>query len=168
MQIKNKFLHTAKSGQTNLGDSSKTLYPIDVVRTVSELIPLMIHAKIFSITDINQPVVIAPSIRIGDTVESDFTLYDCLHRGYREINNDFPINRSIKVEYTEDDGFSRNTVSSFIFNPPNAKETFIDFYFSRKSEQRFTKFKDAFPNRTKITICQIAVKTNEPSYLGGV
>jgi len=82
MQIKSRFDHTAKPGQTNFEKSPKPFNSINVCCTISKFIPPMINTKMFSIPHINKPIVTTPPIRVDDTIESDPAPDDCLEHDF--------------------------------------------------------------------------------------
>ena len=64
MQIKSRFVHSAKPGQSSFGESPKPFDAINVGLPLSEFIFPVVNAKMFSIADINEPIIATPSIGI--------------------------------------------------------------------------------------------------------
>jgi len=80
-QVQQKFLDTksVKFLYPAFGERPEAFDPVDVIRSISQLIVGVIDTKMFRETDINQSVVIAPRIRVNNHL-GDFTADNRLRR----------------------------------------------------------------------------------------
>ncbi len=133
-QIQNKFLFrdSIELRKPSLGIAPERLNTINMSSSISELIVAMMHPVMFVISDIYQPVIPSPSIRMNNTLRTDFAPYNALKCLFTGIRDNLCVDFSLPLEYAKDNRFARSSPSSFAWDPSWAKVGFIDFNGSGK------------------------------------
>ena len=80
MQIKTLFRYSIELLQSSKAFRPKTFYPVNMRVAVNEFVSRVINAKMLRVTDINQPAIIAPLVRVNDSIQADMPAYDGLQR----------------------------------------------------------------------------------------
>ena len=62
----------------------------------------MLRSLVLRITNVNQPVVTTPAVRVDSRLEGDPTANDGLQRGFRAVRDDLRIDLAIALEESED------------------------------------------------------------------
>src|SRR5690606_10925628 len=85
-------------------------------------------------------MVTPPTIRVINTVQTDFTAYYTLQSAFPGVRNNFGINPTVPFKQTKDDSFASRTTTSFTANTLWSKVRLINFYLPSKLSVFFTFF----------------------------
>jgi hypothetical protein len=146
VQMKGGFIHTTKPTEPCLCITPKTLNTIDMRFFLNKLMAPMVDAKMFLVSQINQPIITPPSSRMNDTFKLNTPPDDGLKRlsGATEagsdqrvtfglaIGDDFSIDLPISFENTKDYRLAQCPPPSSAINATSTKITFINFNLTRK------------------------------------
>ena len=165
MQVEGTFVDAAEADETGFRIAPKPFNPIHMGTASHKFILALIDAKMFAIAHIDQAIVPSPPIRINHAVQGNLTPNYRLQRGFPAVRNQFGIHVAIPLEKSKDDGFAVRPASAFPFNTVRSKVGFIDFHFAAERRLRFTKMRDAFPNRQQIPIHGIPIQARQKSHL---
>ena len=69
MQIKRFLIHTPEPGESCFGISPKALDSINMTFIMNKLILSMVDSKMFLVSEINEPIVASPAVRMDNTLE---------------------------------------------------------------------------------------------------
>lgn len=134
MQIKSMRRDAVKLSQATFGERPKALNAVDVIVADGKLILSVIDPEVFAVTDINQPIVAAPSVRVNDRFRLDATANDGLQRLLFAVRHNLGIDRTVAFEDAEDDCFARRAATALAAYTPGTEVGFI--YFNRAAERR--------------------------------
>jgi hypothetical protein len=132
MQIERFFIHTPEPGESRFGISPKAFDSINMTFIMNKLILSMVHSEMFLVSEINEPIVASPAVRMDNTFEVHTTPDYRLQCGSLAVRNYLSKDTSIAPEDTEHNCFTESPSASFALNATSAKETFINFNLSRK------------------------------------
>ncbi len=104
---------------------------------VSKLVLPMIDSVMFTVTDINQPVLTAPAIRVDNRRERDATANNGLQSGFLTVRYDLGIDLVITLEQAEDNGFTTGSATTLASHPASTEVRLVNFNLA-VSERRLT------------------------------
>ena len=168
MQIERVFIHTSEPGESRFGIAPKALDSINMTFIMNKLVLSMVDSEMFLVSEINEPVIASPAIRMDNTLDIYPAPNNGLQRGSPAVRNNFCEDTSIAPEDTEYNCFTESSPASFTFNSAGAKETFINFNFSRKRRLTLTEPCNSFSNPCEISVNSIPVKSGNFSNLRSV
>jgi len=168
MQIERIFIHTSEPGESCFGIPPKALDSIDMTFIMNKLILSMVDFEMFFISEINEPIVTSPAVRMYNTLEVHTTPDHRLQCGSPTVRNNLSEDTAIALEDTENNCFTESSTASFALNTTSAKETFIDFNLSRKRRSTLTEPSNFFSNTCEISVNSIPVKPGNFSNLRSV
>ena len=87
----------------------------------------MFDAKMFSISDIDESIVITPSVRLDYVFHGNTTSDNGFQRGFGAVRNNFSVDFAIAFKNAKDDGFTRSTLASFPFSTPPKNSRQLQF-----------------------------------------
>ena len=168
MQIERFFIHTSESGESRFGITPKALDSIDMTFIMNKLILSMVDSKMFLVSEINEPIVAPPTVRMDNTLEVNTTSDNGLQCSSSAVWDDLSEDTPIAPKDTEYNCFSESSAASFTFNSTGAKETFINFNLSRKRRLTLTELSNSFSDTCEISVNSIPVKSGNFSNLRSV
>ena len=116
--------------QTAFGEAPKALDAIDVVLAHGKLMGFVIHAEMFLIAHIDQPVIAGPAVGVDDGFQADAARNGLPQRLSATVGNDLGVDTTIALEDAKDDGFAGSTTSSLAPNPARTEVALVDLDFS--------------------------------------
>ena len=81
MQVEGTRIHAAKANKPGLGIAPEAFNAVDVSMPLGKFVLAVINAEVLSVTNINQAVVTAPTVRVDDAFEFDLATNNRLQRG---------------------------------------------------------------------------------------
>ena len=162
------FIHTTKSVQSGFSKAPEALNAIDMSPTLYEFILAMIHAQVFAIADVDQPIVTTPAIRIDDATQCNTTPDNALERRLSAVWNDFCVDMAIAFKDTEDSCFTECPTATFAFDSLSAEVRFVHFDLARERRLGLAIFGNAYTEASQISVDGIAVKVSQYGDLGRV
>ena len=115
----------------------------------------------FFVSKIDQPIVASPTVGVDHTLQVDFPTNNGLQCGFNAIWDNFCIDFTVSLEHTENGSVTKESSSSFPFDPLAAKIGFIDFDFSLERRFLFTELCNPFTNQMEITVDCVPVKMSQ-------
>jgi len=168
MQMKSLFAHTSESEKPGFGITPEAFDSVDMAFAMDEFILSMVDPKVLFITKVNESIVTSPTIRMDNAFKAHTASDNRLQRGSPAIRDNFGIHFPVAFEDAKNNSFTESSTASFAFNPPSAKEAFINFNLSGKRRLPFTEFGNSFSNFREISVDSIPVKTGDLSNLRGI
>ena len=86
----------------------------------------MLDAEVFLVSQIDEPVITAPTIGMNDAFKVYTSTYDALEGGSGAIRNDLRIDVIIAFEQAENNSFPSGPTASDASYPTSAEVTFIN------------------------------------------
>jgi|SRR5947209_4898481 len=128
-----------------LGTRPETFYPIDMTLCTGKFIVRMQHAKMLTVSDINQPIVAAPAVRVNDRLQRDMPANHLLQRVFTTIRNNLGMDLAVTFEDAEDDGFTHCSTPSLASDMANTEIAFVNLDFAvGEGRGALTFFSNAF------------------------
>ncbi len=160
--------HAVELLQATLTETPERLDAIDVALVGSELIIAVIDSVMFTVTDINQPVVTAPAIRVDDRGYRDATANNGLQSSLFTVWHDLGIDLVSPLQQAEDDGLARGSTTTFTAHATRAEVRFVNLNLA-VSERRltFALFTDATTYLAEDRNGAAMRKTGEVSCIAG-
>src|SRR6201989_3433812 len=110
----------------------EALDAIDMMCASHELALPVVDSEVLGVSDINQPVVAAPAIRIYDRFGRDTTANNGLQSGFLAVRHDLRVDLAISLQESEDDGLTRRAATALAAYYASTKVRFIHFGFARR------------------------------------
>ena len=132
VQMKRRFTHATKPTEPRLGITPKTFNTIDMRPFLNKFIISMVDAKMFLVTQIDQPIIPSPSIRMDDTFKLYTSSDDGLKRLSGAIGDDFSIDLPISLENTKDYRLPQGPSPTSASYATSAEITLINFNLTGK------------------------------------
>lgn len=141
VQIKIMLRDTVELLQPAFGETPKALYSVYVVRAVSKLIPAVIDAKMLRITDIDQPVVPTPFVRVDDRIGVYSAPYNGLKGAFLAVRDDLRVNAPVPLEDPEDYRLARSSASALAPDTACPEIALVDFDHATERRSPFAFFR---------------------------
>ena len=135
MRIKNLRRHPVEFVQPSFGIRPETFDPVDVNIADGKHIVRAINREMFAVTDINQFVVVASTIRMNHRIEPHLAAKDVLQRYPRDVRHDPGINFAVSFIESEEDGFMSGSATAFAAHPPRSEISFVNFNLARSKRR---------------------------------
>ena len=167
MQIERGRMHSPALNQPGFSKPPKSFDTIYVTGRGDKFIAAVIDSKMLGISQIHQPVIASPSIRVNDAIGTNFASNNALKALFRSIWDYFCIHVSIAFKDSKDDGFTSGAPASFAFGSSGTKVRFINFNLTTKRRFVLAKLSNASSNRLQILVHRITTKMGQFGYLSG-
>src|SRR5512136_2182002 len=105
-----------------------------------------------TITNIYQPVVTSPAVRIDDAFRFNFATNNGLQRSFRAVRDYLAVNLAVTFEDAKNDGFAISTTATFAFDAMSPKERFIDFYLPSEGRLQFAELSQTLTDSTEKSV----------------
>ena len=125
-----------KLQQAMLGETPEALDPVDVVCAPRELVLRVVNSIVFRVTDINQPVVAAPAIRMDNCFGRSATTNNSLQSSLRAVGHDLSIDTTFALQESEDRSLTRSPTPALTANSARAEVAFINCTSPENGETR--------------------------------
>ena len=132
MQVKSIFVQASEFTKSGFCKRPKAFYTVDVRFSIYKFVDSMFDAIMFLVTNIYQPGISAPSIRMNDAFHTNFPSNNCSKCFAFAVWNDLSVDLSVTLKNTKHNGFSSSSTTSDTFNSPGTEIAFINFDFSSK------------------------------------
>ena len=116
MQIKGMFRYAIELCQASFGKAPERLDTVNMSLTTDKFIVSMMHPEVLVKTNIDQPVVAAPSIRMNHGSWRYMATDNGLQCRFRAIWHNLCVDFSLPFQNTKDDRFSICSSASFTSN----------------------------------------------------
>src|SRR5437868_2934690 len=103
---------------------------------ISKHIVRMKHAKMLTVSDINQPIITAPSVRMNHGLKRNMSTNHLLQRAFAAIRADLSIDRTVTFEDAKDDGLATGSASTLATHTASTKVRFINARLLRQMARR--------------------------------
>src|SRR5712692_708128 len=132
MQIESTSWHAVELLQAPLGVTPEAFDSIDVMRSTDELIATVIDSEMLRITDINQAVVTAPTIRMDDGVQGYSTANYGLKRAFSAVRHHFGVDAAVAFEDAKDDRLAGGPTPTLATDSTRSEVAFVHFDFATR------------------------------------
>lgn len=146
MQIESVRRQTVELSQGAFCRRPEALDAVDVISSIGKLIVGMIDAEMFRVTDINQPVVTAPAVRMSDCMQSDAPANHGLQRPSAAVRDDLGTDRTVALEDAEDNRFPARAATALAAHAARSEAASVNFDDSAERRSAFRFFGDAAAN----------------------
>jgi len=113
-----------------LGIAPEALNAIDVMRALHKLIVGVIDSEVLRVSDINQAIIAAPTVRVDGGVNSDSTPNNGLKCGFLAVRDDLCIHAAIALEDAEDNGLAAGSAASLATDTARSEVRFVHLDFT--------------------------------------
>jgi hypothetical protein len=140
MQIESFRRHAIELVQSSFGMRPETFNAVDVNIANSKNILRVINAKMFAVSDINQSIVAAPTVRMNHRIDGNTPANNVLQRFAGCIRDNFSKNRAVSFVDSEDDSFISGSATALAANPARTEIRLVNFNLTRRKGRRTFRF----------------------------
>src|SRR6266404_3289359 len=130
MQVKGPSRYAIELLQATLGVTPEAFDSIDVMRSAHELVPTMIDSEMLRVTNINQAIVAAPTIRMDDGIQSHATANYGLQRAFSAVRHHFRVDAAVAFEDAKDDRLAGGPTPALATHSTRSEVAFVHFDFA--------------------------------------
>lgn len=132
VEVEGSFIDTSERTKPNFRPPPGAFEPIHMRSSAYKLILAMIDVEMFPLPNIDQPIVPLPHFRIDGVVQDDLPSNNRLQHGVSAVRDEFPVDLSISLGNTKNEGFSLRPSDSFSFDTSCPQVEITDFPLSAK------------------------------------
>ena len=127
MQIEGAIGDSIKLLESALCHTPEALNAVDMRVAASKLISPVLDAKVFRVANIYQAIIATPAVTVNHRLWCDATTNDGLKRGFLAVGHDLGEDRTVTLEYAEDDSFTKCSSATLATHSSGAEVRFIHF-----------------------------------------
>ena len=94
MQIERKIIHSSEPGRPCFGLPPKDLNSINMTFIMNKLVWSMVDAEMFLVSEVNESIVVSPTVGMYNSLEVNATPYEPLQCGFSAVWNNLSKNTS--------------------------------------------------------------------------
>ena len=125
-------MHASELGKPGFGEAPETFNAVDMGLPSNKFIFPVVHPEMFPVSQIDQPVVSSPPVRVNDGLKVNTSPDDALESITTTVRYYLSVDFALPLEYAKDDCFAVSASSTLAFNTTGTEVTLVDFHFSRE------------------------------------
>lgn len=168
MQVKGLNCDAIELLHPSFTETPEALDAVDMCRVADKLTGSMIDSVMFTVADINQSVIAAPTITVDDRPRRDATANNGLQSSLFAVRYDLGIDAAIAFEDAEDDGLPTGSAPALATHTSRPEIRLVNFDFtSREGRSAFALLGNTLSDFEKDHVDAFARQGSECGCLAG-